>query len=260
MIKFFRKIRQKTLTENKFGKYLTYAIGEIILVVIGILIALQINDWNDSRKNTKLKNIYLNALTIDIQRDINNLNDWNKGNDNAEKEGLYLLDFLEKRVIEIDTLRIIESFLLCQYKPAVTIATSTYNDLINSGNIKIFKNLEFKNFLDEYYTSDNWSLKIDERITKTIWYDYRDKITEFIDPTIYKKIYQNINSPIKLKKLNLIGYDIEWEYIMKSDELLRQLRNVLAFRVVIRNDLLARKEKSINLLKEINDFQTQKKN
>jgi hypothetical protein len=36
----------------------------------------------------------LNALTIDIQRDINNLNDWNKGNDNAEKEGLYLLDFL----------------------------------------------------------------------------------------------------------------------------------------------------------------------
>lgn len=42
MIKFFRQIRQKTLTENKFGKYLTYAIGEIILVVIGILIALQI--------------------------------------------------------------------------------------------------------------------------------------------------------------------------------------------------------------------------
>jgi hypothetical protein len=43
MIKVFRKIRQKMLTENKFGKYLLYAIGEIILVVIGILIALQIN-------------------------------------------------------------------------------------------------------------------------------------------------------------------------------------------------------------------------
>ncbi len=53
MIKFFRKIRQKMLTENKFGKYLIYAIGEIILVVIGILIALQINNWNTNKANEK---------------------------------------------------------------------------------------------------------------------------------------------------------------------------------------------------------------
>jgi len=46
MIKFFKKIRQQLLTENKLSKYLIYAIGEIILVVIGILIALQINNWN----------------------------------------------------------------------------------------------------------------------------------------------------------------------------------------------------------------------
>ncbi|MEH6770952.1 DUF6090 family protein [Maribacter arcticus] len=47
MIKFFRKIRQRLLTENKFSKYVLYAIGEIVLVVIGILIALQINTWNE---------------------------------------------------------------------------------------------------------------------------------------------------------------------------------------------------------------------
>lgn len=52
MINFFRKIRQTMMTENKFGKYLTYAIGEIILVVIGILIALSINNWNENRKNS----------------------------------------------------------------------------------------------------------------------------------------------------------------------------------------------------------------
>lgn len=51
MIKFFRKIRQKLLNKNKIGKYLLYAIGEIILVVIGILIALQINNWNEERKS-----------------------------------------------------------------------------------------------------------------------------------------------------------------------------------------------------------------
>ncbi|MDB9961166.1 DUF6090 family protein [Oceanihabitans sp.] len=49
MIKFFRKIRKRLLTENKFSKYLLYAIGEIILVVIGIMIALQVNNWNQTR-------------------------------------------------------------------------------------------------------------------------------------------------------------------------------------------------------------------
>jgi len=49
MIKFFRKIRQNLIMENKTGKYFKYAIGEIVLVVIGILIALQINNWNENR-------------------------------------------------------------------------------------------------------------------------------------------------------------------------------------------------------------------
>jgi hypothetical protein len=53
MIKFFRKIRQKLISENRLSKYLLYAIGEIILVVIGILIALQINNWNEARKFRK---------------------------------------------------------------------------------------------------------------------------------------------------------------------------------------------------------------
>lgn len=50
MIKFFRRIRQQLLSENKTGKYFKYAIGEIVLVVIGILIALSINNWNENRK------------------------------------------------------------------------------------------------------------------------------------------------------------------------------------------------------------------
>ena len=69
MIKFFRKIRQKLLTENKFSKYLIYAIGEIILVVIGILIALSINNWNDSRKNDNLRDNYIESLKKDLAAD-----------------------------------------------------------------------------------------------------------------------------------------------------------------------------------------------
>lgn len=51
MLRFFRQIRQGLLTHNKFSKYLLYAIGEIVLVVLGILIALQINTWNEDRKD-----------------------------------------------------------------------------------------------------------------------------------------------------------------------------------------------------------------
>jgi uncharacterized protein YkvS len=51
MIKFFRRIRQQLLAENKTGKYLKYAIGEIVLVMIGIILALQVNNWNEERKN-----------------------------------------------------------------------------------------------------------------------------------------------------------------------------------------------------------------
>jgi hypothetical protein len=67
MIKFFRKIRQKMLIENKFSKYLIYAIGEIILVVIGILIALAINNSNQNRVIQEKEQTYLNGLKAEFQ-------------------------------------------------------------------------------------------------------------------------------------------------------------------------------------------------
>ena len=66
MIKFFRKIRQQLLTENKFSKYLLYAIGEIILVVIGILIALNINNSNQQQIN----DVKITSILKEIQQDL----------------------------------------------------------------------------------------------------------------------------------------------------------------------------------------------
>jgi hypothetical protein len=80
MIKFFRQIRQKLLTENlpdgqagKFSKYLLYAIGEIILVVIGILIALQINNWNEHRKAEIAQKVLLENFLEDLKADATQL-------------------------------------------------------------------------------------------------------------------------------------------------------------------------------------------
>ncbi|RNC92088.1 MAG: hypothetical protein ED555_02980 [Allomuricauda sp.] len=73
MINFFRKIRQKLLAENKFSKYVLYAIGEIILVVIGILIALQINNWNEQRKAKTIEKEILIQFKEDLKGDIESI-------------------------------------------------------------------------------------------------------------------------------------------------------------------------------------------
>jgi len=76
MIKFFRKIRQRLLSENKFSKYLIYAIGEIILVVIGILIALQINNWNEDAKAKTQEQSILKGLLDDFKFNRDKFNDY----------------------------------------------------------------------------------------------------------------------------------------------------------------------------------------
>ena len=70
MINFFRKIRQNFLVEGKTGKYLKYAIGEIILVVIGILIALSINNWNETRKEKVVLETIYETVMNDLKNDI----------------------------------------------------------------------------------------------------------------------------------------------------------------------------------------------
>lgn len=72
MIKFFRKIRQNLLTENKFSKYMPYAIGEIVLVVIGILIALSISNQNQQRINEEKITSILKEIQNDLVKDIEN--------------------------------------------------------------------------------------------------------------------------------------------------------------------------------------------
>ena len=74
MIKFFRKIRYDLMEKNKTGKYLKYAIGEIVLVVIGILIALQINNWNANQKDLKKEHTFLVEVLESLKRDLGRTN------------------------------------------------------------------------------------------------------------------------------------------------------------------------------------------
>ena len=70
MLNFFRKIRRDLLANSQFFKYLKYAIGEIVLVVLGILIALQINNWNEQRKAREQTKILLEEVAQELAKNI----------------------------------------------------------------------------------------------------------------------------------------------------------------------------------------------
>ena len=74
MLKFFRRIRHQLLQQNKFNSYVIYAIGEILLVVIGILIALQINNWNEDRKNATFIESLMDKVEQDLLANIHRAN------------------------------------------------------------------------------------------------------------------------------------------------------------------------------------------
>lgn len=95
MLKVFRKIRQKLMTKNLFRKYLAYAFGEIILVVIGILIAVQIDDWNTNRKEIARLNDILELVKSDLVKDTLNIKIPIK---RYEKKNARILDIIEKGI------------------------------------------------------------------------------------------------------------------------------------------------------------------
>ena len=145
MIKFFRKIRQNLVTENKFSKYLLYAIGEIVLVVIGILIALQLNNLNEIDKVKDTEILYLNALhdefsnnLIEVER-VMKLNAKGLAYANAllDKMGTSDLDLTEK---VFDSLMYRTIVAEIQYRPS----PGTLIELVNSGKLSIISNRELR--------------------------------------------------------------------------------------------------------------------
>ena len=148
MIKFFRHIRQQLVMENKTGRYLKYAIGEIVLVVIGILIALQINNWNENLKKVRQEQETLSNLKQDFEYNRNELLSVLKSNSENIKSAITVLNKTGSRYSE--------DFDLDPILGDVTSSVYYYpkngflNDLINSGNLGIIKSNELRNRLSSW--------------------------------------------------------------------------------------------------------------
>ncbi len=149
MINFFRKIRQKLLSQSKFSKYLIYAIGEIILVVIGILIAIQLNDLNEDNKEHKRELNFIMNLKDDINLDIKDLTlrdsilAVRQSNQNKALELLLQVKSV-KDIMTLDS--------LIEYRWAnITVNRKTYDEMLNTSGIYIIKNKTLLNRLSDYY-------------------------------------------------------------------------------------------------------------
>ncbi len=149
MIKFFRKIRQNLLMENKNTKYFKYAIGEIVLVVIGILIALQINNWNESRINNKKVKSYLIEIVKDFKNDtlnIGNQINFAKRRSETAKSFLALKDY---KALTLDSLeKSLETFY-----SSISISNSTFLKIESSG---ITNFGEYESLIEDFKTYYNF--------------------------------------------------------------------------------------------------------
>ena len=113
MFIIFRRLRQTFLESGSFTKYLLYAIGEILLVVIGILIALQVNNWNEENRREALKNEIIVKIKSELNTDLNNLSFVRQDLLNKYSDGEYLSEFLNsgQPVSEFDEERLNRAFM-----------------------------------------------------------------------------------------------------------------------------------------------------
>ncbi len=151
MIKFFRKIRQKLLAENRFSKYLLYAIGEIVLVVIGILIALQINNWNENEKIKAEEKIIIAGLIQNIEDDIKNLIRVKKNDSIFIDANRILLSALKNDSIRENKPLLKQKIYDASFSSSFIPSQITFNQMQFSGKLKYILNDSIKSKIQAYY-------------------------------------------------------------------------------------------------------------
>ncbi|WP_445386460.1 DUF6090 family protein [Robiginitalea sp. IMCC44478] len=185
MLRFFRQIRQRLLTDNKFSKYLLYAIGEILLVVIGILIALQVNNWNENKKDIQKSRVLLQEFKKDLASDTTGINRVVSLLERQTNFEAWALQKLAYKMDQIDSLK--EVFFGPVYQEFVQ--DRTYRKLQVSQNPNLTGFLDLQSALTEYYTDTKFLLDynnqeeerffIEHNTPKVLWQEMEINMANF---------------------------------------------------------------------------------
>jgi len=206
MLKFFRKIRFNLMETGKTGKYLKYAIGEIILVVIGILIALQINNWNEGRKAVKQEIKILSELKNDLKTNLNEITETFNTTTTRKNSTILILDYFENRRPIDDSLKMAFENIIMD--GLFNIANTSYK-FIESQGINTLSNDRLRIRITEMYErhlkniitreTRNWKI-VDEELLP-----YMNQ-TFISTPTIDKSASyanDNLNMPKQIEYLRV---------------------------------------------------------
>ncbi|WP_223033492.1 DUF6090 family protein [Hanstruepera marina] len=241
MIKFFRKIRQSLLSEGITSKYLKYAIGEIVLVVIGILIAVQINAWHTSVKENKLKANYTQNLINDLTQDTLQLHTRIKQN-----QGPFFLQRVDSviAILENPNTTLEDIQVLAQNKPITGLRTmnvynnNTFNILIATGDIGLFED-ELIERIMELNSLQQTEIGISNGNRASYFEMYNSYLKQYIpnnrsNSTVIKNLWINksaeAHAPIYINTLRIQGHAISryieatQNVIIKTEELLELLK------------------------------------
>ena len=222
MINFFRKTRKRLADDNKPMKYMRYAIGEIVLVVIGILIALQINNWNEFRKERILEKDYLTRMRLDLQKDTTflkiTIDNYKKY---AESNVTYINSMYLIQKTHEDYINLTSSS--AWFAEELILRDNTFSEISSSGKFGIISNVELKEAIIDYYKSyDVHTSHISEMnrtglnmLTEVLPYLSKYFIGSGFNETMYKKKdWEFINDPNSLifKKLESTSSHFVYKY------------------------------------------------
>ena len=243
MIKFFRGIRQKLLTENKFSKYLIYAIGEIILVVIGILIALQINNWNTDKINQSDSKEFNQRLLNEFVGNIDLANTKIEKIESIINSSKSILELFNKMPVD-DNSRTLDSLLAIAIDGIkVEFRTGTLNEGLNTGKVALIESELLKSKIYGLPSNSDYVREWDKT--------YSSYLNDILLPFLYKNFnfrkmdnafstYTAGESKFKTNHTKVLLENEEFENLM--DNLYFQSNAQLEFHANLRNEIEEIKE------------------
>ena len=212
MLKVFRNIRRQLFIEKRFSKYLIYAIGEIVLVVLGILIALQINNWNANNvKKQEEKRSYTNIRQqivddkIDLQKEKKINNYFSLAYQYANKI------ILAQDRSKTDSLVLI-TMGLSQYSD-FNRNSNIYETLVNSGDLKLLKNADITSSIQQLETTYIYVNKLENMHWEIIINELSPLLRGVINYATFKAI-----KPEKLYEVELQNFFVESIYLTKAKD------------------------------------------
>ena len=192
MIKFFRKIRQKLLSEGKTSKYFKYAIGEIILVMIGILLALQVNNWNNSRIEQNEEKEVIAKIHTDFKENKKVLKDFLFEANNQMNAQITLMNLIGASKEELSKHNL-DSILYVSFGYSeIAFADNTIKNIIQSGKLNLLKNEQITDLLYKWNTLSEIRKT---RVTKLDNWSNNELIPYLLDKISFKQMDMESNYP-----------------------------------------------------------------